>query len=225
MMRPLIFQSYIRPSQFLRGHKIDAENNYLFGGYNNSSCLFTSKYLHFYSMHRKQSHRVSSSFILLSTGRVVSRYFATAEDLKYAVNTDNNNCRHVSTLAAPSLQEQTFHHRRRYRTEYRQNIACRYQKYKYRATVVKHIEWSLTLEQCTALFTQPCAYCRRAPIPGVQLSGIDRIDSSKGYTMDNVVSCCKQCNYAKGVYSKDDFITMCRQIAEHHKLPTPNQEK
>ena len=28
-------------------------------------------------------------------------------------------------------------------------------------------------------------------------NGIDRVDPSKGYTIDNCVSCCSKCNYAK----------------------------
>ena len=37
-------------------------------------------------------------------------------------------------------------------------------------------------------------------------NGIDRIDSDKGYKIGNVVSCCKQCNYAKGKQSQPNFI-------------------
>lgn len=36
-------------------------------------------------------------------------------------------------------------------------------------------------------------------------NGIDRIDSSKGYTIDNCALCCRQCNYLKNNMSQDDF--------------------
>ena len=48
-------------------------------------------------------------------------------------------------------------------------------------------------------------------------SGIDRIDSSVGYEPNNVVSCCKICNYAKSNLTKDDFINWAIRVAEHSK--------
>lgn len=43
---------------------------------------------------------------------------------------------------------------------------------------------------------------------------VDRIDSSKGYTKDNVVLCCWCVNRAKSVMPHDVFIEMCRRISE-----------
>lgn len=42
-------------------------------------------------------------------------------------------------------------------------------------------------------------------------SGIDRIDSNKGYVIGNVVPCCKYCNMAKMDRSQDEFL----EWAEH----------
>lgn len=36
--------------------------------------------------------------------------------------------------------------------------------------------------------------------------GIDRVDSSKGYTVDNCVSCCRECNVSKGTMSLEAFL-------------------
>ena len=36
-------------------------------------------------------------------------------------------------------------------------------------------------------------------------NGVDRIDSSLGYTIDNCVACCDKCNYAKHDLSTEDF--------------------
>ena len=44
----------------------------------------------------------------------------------------------------------------------------------------------------------------RSGIP-ITYNGIDRIDSTKGYFNDNVVSCCKVCNRAKSNLSLEDF--------------------
>ena len=53
-----------------------------------------------------------------------------------------------------------------------------------------------------------CFYCN----DNVKI-GIDRVDSSKGYTIDNVVPCCSKCNWMKGVLSKEDFINQCKKIS------------
>lgn len=37
-------------------------------------------------------------------------------------------------------------------------------------------------------------------------NGIDRIDNSKGYTKENSITACKQCNISKSTYSQQDFI-------------------
>lgn len=46
---------------------------------------------------------------------------------------------------------------------------------------------------------------------------IDRIDSSKGYTMDNVQLVDKKINMMKGTLSNEEFIDLCKKVAEHNK--------
>ncbi len=57
---------------------------------------------------------------------------------------------------------------------------------------------------------------------------LDRIDNSKGYTFDNVVMCLKMVNIARNVYTQDEFITMCRQVARNtnltHSFPDEKQQ-
>jgi len=73
----------------------------------------------------------------------------------------------------------------------------------------------LTFEEFYALSQQPCYYCKREPFRKYNVgwhrvaskdqldngdftyNGIDRIDSSKTHTMDNVVPCCFECNRMK----------------------------
>lgn len=43
-------------------------------------------------------------------------------------------------------------------------------------------------------------------------NGIDRIDSKKGYTIDNVVPCCKYCNSAKLDRSVNDFKKWIKKV-------------
>ncbi len=44
------------------------------------------------------------------------------------------------------------------------------------------------------------------------MNGVDRVDSSRGYVKDNVVSCCKHCNLAKRDRTAEDFIKHCRKV-------------
>jgi len=46
---------------------------------------------------------------------------------------------------------------------------------------------------------------------------IDRIDSSKAYSPDNVVLCCSMVNQMKSTFSKAEFIETCKKIARHHE--------
>jgi 5-methylcytosine-specific restriction endonuclease McrA len=83
------------------------------------------------------------------------------------------------------------------------------------------IGFYLTYEQAAPLFFAPCFYCGskitwakdRTTLVG--LHGIDRLDSSKPYTLDNVVPCCKHCNYAKNDMSVDQFKEWIFKVHSH----------
>lgn len=80
------------------------------------------------------------------------------------------------------------------------------------------LEFSLSEEYFYELVVKPCVYCgdvecnvkqrthytRSIKLP-FKYTGIDRVDSSKGYTVENSVSCCNICNRAKREMLADDF--------------------
>lgn len=79
----------------------------------------------------------------------------------------------------------------------------------------RNIEWKLTEEEFKNIITQPCIYC--GEFPNItkttkykdeyeKVTGIDRVDSTKEYSVENCVSCCKMCNIMKNKFSKEDFI-------------------
>lgn len=47
-------------------------------------------------------------------------------------------------------------------------------------------------------------------------NGIDRLDNSKGYTIDNSVACCSKCNIAKGTDTKEEYIARCKAVSNHN---------
>lgn len=90
----------------------------------------------------------------------------------------------------------------------------------------KNREFNLSLEEFKNLCLGNCHYCNTEPRDthkyggrGRRLSflrnGVDRIDSSGGYTKDNTVSCCAQCNRAKRDSHIDDFEDWIRKAYWH----------
>ncbi len=70
------------------------------------------------------------------------------------------------------------------------------------------LEFSLTKEQFESYWKKPCFYCGDK----IETIGLDRIDNSKGYTLDNIVPCCKTCNNMKKDLSQEEFISQCKKI-------------
>ena len=49
-------------------------------------------------------------------------------------------------------------------------------------------------------------------------NGVDRIDSSLGYSVNNCLPCCEKCNKMKLVYETNDFLNHIKQIYEFNNL-------
>ena len=77
----------------------------------------------------------------------------------------------------------------------------------------RDIEFKLTFEEFMTFWQKPCFYTGRQ----IETIGLDRIDSSKGYEISNLVSCCKDVNWAKNDMIQDDFIKMCNEITALHR--------
>lgn len=89
-----------------------------------------------------------------------------------------------------------------------------------RSAKERNIEFSITKTDAKRLFESNCFYCGIEPkisYTSKNLSGeyawngIDRKDNSKGYTIENCVSCCKMCNFAKSNYSLEDFTAWIKR--------------
>jgi hypothetical protein len=82
----------------------------------------------------------------------------------------------------------------------------------YRARAkAKGFEFSLERSQFEKMVVDICHYCRRPPMFGYRqtgglINGIDRVDSDRGYTINNVVTCCKICNAGKKDLSYEEFM-------------------
>lgn len=74
----------------------------------------------------------------------------------------------------------------------------RFSESKNKAIKKRKLTWTLTLEEYTKLIIMPCYYCNnKLGSPVKRSCGLDRLDSNRGYELDNVVSCCFICNTIK----------------------------
>lgn len=97
-----------------------------------------------------------------------------------------------------------------------------YSSYKARA-VKKEFKFELTLTHFTELLKGACIYCNKKAEENkrsgkVNYSGVDRINNKKGYTKDNVASCCTMCNYMKASYTAKEFLLHVKKISEKNVL-------
>lgn len=78
------------------------------------------------------------------------------------------------------------------------------------------IFFNLSFDEYVPISLLSCHYCG-GPLPK-RGSGLDRVDSNKGYVIENVVPCCHFCNQSKMNQTQSEFIARCVRIAEKHKL-------
>lgn len=94
-------------------------------------------------------------------------------------------------------------------------------------------EFNLTKEQVKEITSGNCHYCGCPPCQKSICSskgstkeaiehsiytynGIDRKDNTKGYTIDNCLTCCVRCNRAKLAMSYEEFVTWFSTLYENY---------
>lgn len=100
----------------------------------------------------------------------------------------------------------------------------------------RKIEITVTLEELNTLYLRQKGRCA---LSGAELTfqirsntvwqhgstSVDRIDSSKGYTIDNIQLVDKRVNISKHMMSNNDFLAMCAQITEYSNGKTNVEEQ
>ena len=100
-----------------------------------------------------------------------------------------------------------------------------YSAYLYRASK-KNLEFTLTKEDFAKFTNDKCYYCNKKTTEK-HTNGIDRKNNDIGYTLENCVSCCSQCNYIKGSLTEEEFIETCKRISNYNlenKIEFPDIE-
>jgi|GEM_PF-698148 len=100
----------------------------------------------------------------------------------------------------------------------------------------RDLKFELDKQTFLYLTTANCHYCGLEPRqirksrtkgtdPSYVYNGIDRIDSDLGYVEGNVLSCCKQCNIAKGTHTYKKFFEWISKIVKFQfNVDIPNKE-
>lgn len=142
---------------------------------------------------------------------------------KKAVILFQNLRRHL-TQSCGCIRKDMFK-QKRIRNGLNNSIYNVYSVYKYKAKE-RNIKFYLTLDEFKNLTSSNCYYCGQTPNQTVKChknkygynyiyNGIDRINSKKSYIIENCVSCCKWCNFAKQTRTIKEFKTWVKKIYNH----------
>lgn len=103
----------------------------------------------------------------------------------------------------------------------RNNLEYQYKK----GAEKRKLDYNLTTDQFTKLVTGKCHYCGDALTAKVkgqgktsgdfEYTGIDRVDSNNGYSIENCVSCCWMCNNMKNAHQTDKFLEHISKIYKY----------
>lgn len=97
------------------------------------------------------------------------------------------------------------------------SFAGKYSGYKTKARS-RGLCFELTKDDFKKFWQASCYYCGDE----IETVGIDRIDSSVGYTVDNCRSCCIHCNTVKFNYSESETIAHIIKILKHQRILVEN---
>lgn len=95
---------------------------------------------------------------------------------------------------------------------------------------LKRSPGNLTFDSFYELTQQNCTHCGAKPnqkylvknvtddLGDYIYNGLDRINNSKGYDLDNVIPCCGTCNFMRHTLSLDEFYKHIKQIIFYCQL-------
>lgn len=93
-------------------------------------------------------------------------------------------------------------------------------KHGMRSAQTRNIVWNLSFAEFKILIKQTCYYCQNNLGKHIHSgSGLDRIDNTKGYTIDNVLPCCGICNKTRNnFFTVEETKVAIKAILEYRKL-------
>lgn len=94
--------------------------------------------------------------------------------------------------------------------------------------ISRNLSFELSKEDFRKLTKENCYYCGEAPSQIAKkadkgnegngyyiYNGVDRINNNEGYTLENSVPCCKNCNNAKKSMDVNDFLSWVSRVYKY----------
>ena len=146
--------------------------------------------------------------------------YAERDRQKYLANRDKilARRRELLKLESPEQRQKSLEYHKLYRQENKQILLEKSQTDKARynhyisSAKRRNYKFELTFDEFSTIFNTKCSYCGES-----KSRGVDRIDNTIGYTLQNSTSCCAICNKMKWRYEKSEFITHVMKIASYQK--------
>lgn len=95
-----------------------------------------------------------------------------------------------------------------------------YRSYLFKAKS-RNLPFLLTRDEFREIIFKNCIYCGIVPSrikrtksgSTVQYNGVDRANNKQGYSKENAVPCCTECNFAKGEMHADAFLKWLDRVS------------
>lgn len=87
----------------------------------------------------------------------------------------------------------------------------------------KSREWTITFDEYSHLVSCNCTYCKVELYSQTGVS-LDRVDNTRGYTLDNVLPCCGSCNRIKNSILTVDEMTVVMTVLMNYRKDKQKEE-
>jgi hypothetical protein len=98
-----------------------------------------------------------------------------------------------------------------------------FEEYRMRA-IKKGFEFTITSDDFYNIINKNCYLCGKQNTRNHN-NGVDRIDNTKGYILDNITACCGECNYIKKNFVLEELMNKFILIFEKHKNDFENERQ
>jgi len=78
----------------------------------------------------------------------------------------------------------------------------------------RNYQVDISFEQFCKIIDNVCCYCGESE----KRIGVDRIDNTKGYTIENSAPCCTLCNMMKKAMTVNDFLSHIKKIQTYQTI-------
>jgi 5-methylcytosine-specific restriction endonuclease McrA len=163
---------------------------------------------------------------VLITKKQTESYYSKTSTMFYGICQNCNAERKITSSHAGVILKGRGGgcHCSRRRTETDPEYKWRYGSYS-QAAHKRSLAFNISYELFLEITQKNCYYCNAEPEMRpthskrwdftFPMSGIDRVDSSRGYEEDNVVPCCSHCNQAKWDYTTEEFLSWIKRVYEY----------